>query len=85
MYDYFFRRKFDILNLENQLEKDEIADNEKLDEIVEKEAEEKRSAFSVKKEPNEVPSNTSGDSSTDTLIPHNDLTIIGTSNGEIEA
>ncbi|XP_033221673.1 myotubularin-related protein 3 [Belonocnema kinseyi] len=80
-------KKFDILNLENQIEKDEIADNEKLDEIVEKqkEADEKRSAFSVKKEPNKVPSNTSGDSSTDTLIPNNDLAIIGTTNGEIEA
>ena len=74
------------MNLENQIEKDEIID-EKLDEIVEKEkeAEEKRSAVRLKNEPNELPINTSGDSSTDTLIPNNDLPIIGTTDGAIEA
>ena len=80
----FFDRKFDTLNLENQLEKNDIIvtkqDNEKVEK--EKEAEEKRTAFSLKKESNELLINTSGESSTDTLIPNNDLTIIGTTNGE---
>lgn len=78
-----FNRKFDTLCLDNQSDKDEEIHNiDKPEENTKKEmeAEEKRNAFSVNKEPKELLTNTSGDSSTDTLIPNSDLL----TNGEKE-
>lgn len=76
-------KKFDTLCLDNQSDKDEEIHNiDKPEENTKKEmeAEEKRNAFSVNKEPKELLTNTSGDSSTDTLIPNSDLL----TNGEKE-